>query len=217
MAIAFDAAVDGGLVTATSLTWSHTCTGSNLALVVGTLGDLTSDLITGVTYNAVAMTKLGVIKIPADRFMTLWGLINPSTGAHNIVATASSSSVIGGVSASYTGVTSFETPATTNTAASPATTVTGTFTTTNANDWTFCVGGDDNGITPAAGTGTTSRVSSATSDIGLFDSNAALAAGSHTLITNGGAANWGIVMAAMVPSGGAAAVQQMLMMLGVGS
>lgn len=216
MAIATDSTAVGTIVTATSITWSHTCTGSNLALVVAVFGDLTSDLVTGATYNGVAMTKLGSTQVPADRFIYLFGLLNPATGANNVVVSASSSIRLDGVSASYTGVSAFET-AVTSTAASPATSLTLTATTGVANCWLVANFKQDLG-TSTAGTGTTIRVDS-THGMNIADSNGALTQASHSLIENlAGGENWGGIMAAMEPSGGAAAaVQQMLMLLGVGS
>lgn len=105
MAIAHDADTDGGLVNpGTSLTWAHPCTGSDLALFVGLFGDDTSDTITGVTYNTVAMTQIGVIQVLTDRFVYLYGLLNPASGTHDVVASSSASIVIAGSSSSYTGV-----------------------------------------------------------------------------------------------------------------
>jgi len=82
-----------------SLTWSHTCTGSDLALKVGTS---CSGNVTGVTYNGVALTLLredidGSFGFESNN----WGLVNPATGAHDVVVTiaAASDIVAGGQSA----------------------------------------------------------------------------------------------------------------------
>ena len=59
MAIAFDAATDGGNVNpGTTLTFAHTCTGSLGLLVVGFNGDNIggADDVSSVTYNGVALT-----------------------------------------------------------------------------------------------------------------------------------------------------------------
>ena len=203
MAIGFDLFSDGGAANpGTSLSWNHTCTGSALALRVGTIGDLTSDLITGVTFNTVALTKLGVIQVPSDRFLTLWELLAPASGLHQIVVSASASIFIAGVAASYTGVTSSE-AATTNTAASPATSVTGTVTTVANNAWTVAAFADDSGGAISGGTGTTSRGTNSVTALIIGDSNGALGAGAHTLQGTNGASNWGVVIAALTPSGAA--------------
>ena len=58
--IAFDATANGQDSNVASLTWSHTCTGSDLVLIVGvsTRGGDGDAVPTGVTYNGVAMTLI---------------------------------------------------------------------------------------------------------------------------------------------------------------
>lgn len=103
--IAFDAFTNGGVIDpGTSLTWSHTCTGSNLVLVVGGLQSTNTDKVSGITYNTVAMTKaqfIGTSSGPA-RGSQLYTLTAPATGAHNVVASFSSTTFAGS-STSYTG------------------------------------------------------------------------------------------------------------------
>lgn len=75
----------------TSLTWSHTCTGTNLVLIVGTsaesdTGGHTAQTVSGITYNGVALTKVRSDYI-TDNGTELWYLIAPATGANNIIVT----------------------------------------------------------------------------------------------------------------------------------
>lgn len=94
---------------ASTLTWSHTCTGSSLALfvAVGNIGNAAAT-ISGVTYNGVSMTQLwvadqsGGVEAKGGGFI----LINPATGAHNVVITLSINGVgyLGGAATSWTGV-----------------------------------------------------------------------------------------------------------------
>lgn len=102
MAIALDATTDGGSAVGTTLTFAHTCTGSELLLWV--MVQTTSDSVTGVTYNGVGMTQAtkntsgtgtGVIYI--------YYLAGPSTGSNNVEITTSLSVTILGIAASYTG------------------------------------------------------------------------------------------------------------------
>ena len=92
MAIAFDTVSTGMNATdPTSLTWSHTCTGSNLVLIVGTSVESdssghTAQTISGITYNGVALSHVRSDYI-TDNGTELWYLIAPATGAHNIVVT----------------------------------------------------------------------------------------------------------------------------------
>lgn len=205
MSIAFDIFTDGlASNPGNSLSWQHNNSGN--CVMVGTVGDLTSDLITGVTYNAVAMAKVGVIQMPTDRFLTLWGLVGAVTGNNTVLVSASSSIFIAAASSSYSGVGSIEAGATTNTANSPATSVTGTVATTAANCWTVAAVADDSGVAISGGTGTTSRGTNSITPLNMLDSNIALSPGNHTLQGTGGAgANWGIVIASLAPSGAAAA------------
>lgn len=199
MSISFDIFTDGlDANPGNSLSWLHNNSGN--CVLVGTIGDLTSDLITGVTYNAVAMAKVGVIQMPTDRFLTLWGLVGAATGNNTVLVSASSSIFIAGASASYFNAGSIEAGATTNTANAPATSVTGTVTTTAANCWTVATVANDSGVAISGGAGTTSRGTNSITPLNMLDSNAALAPGSHTLQgTGGGGANWGIVIASLAP------------------
>lgn len=132
MAIAFDAASSANtVVSASSLTFSHTCTGSDLVLTVGVSAD-SGVSPTGVTYNGSAMTKQ-VTEPGIDT--TIWTLVSPATGANNIVVTFAASHffIAGGISltgcntASAVGATNHGNGSTNNAAIS--------VTTTAANSW----------------------------------------------------------------------------------
>ena len=104
MAIALDVGTSGGNNGGgTSHTYSHTCTGSNLILFVGVSTNSSSDLITGVTYNSVAMTLVDKQAGTSTNYSYLFYLINPATGANNVVVSASSSTTIYSGAVSYTG------------------------------------------------------------------------------------------------------------------
>jgi hypothetical protein len=89
----------------TSLTWSHTVTGTNPYLFVVVGMDLAAaDSVTGVTYNGVPMTQLGFL----DYFIGyeyLYGLVGPATGTNNVVVSTSTDQAnVKGSAVSYTGV-----------------------------------------------------------------------------------------------------------------
>lgn len=225
--IAFDAAVNGGIVNpGTSRTWSHTCTGSDRILFVAVFGDLlTSDAtgakITGATYNGVAMTLLDKVTPPAsgERWLYLYYLINPDTGANNVVVSASSSIVIAGNSASYTGVNQSGQPDATNKGtASSTTSITRSLTTIADNCWTF-MAGKASGGNVTAGSGSTMR-STENNDLGIFDSNGAITpAGSTSMTMNSSITTvFSAVMASFSPSGGGAppATTPRMTLLGAG-
>ena len=103
--IAFDASSAGvQTTTANNISWSHTCTGSNLILWVAVTEE-TSDDITGVTYNSVALTALTKSgTVTGAGFSQLWYLINPATGANTVqVNRTGTTGRLTGCSASYTG------------------------------------------------------------------------------------------------------------------
>lgn len=134
MVVAFDAVgpgSGGGGTTAsagaTSATWSHTCTGSNRALVVGVAIGLGGAGTTTCTYNSVAMTSLGLIASnnQTSGYCQLFGLINPASGANTVAITTTTASIAGG-SVSFTGAGSFGTAVTAAGAGTPSVAVTGT-------------------------------------------------------------------------------------------
>lgn len=133
MALAFDAKTDN-LIASNPVTVSHTCTGSELILIVG-ISDSNSAAAT-VTYNGVAMTKAVQKGVES---LQLWYLINPATGAHNVVATASTSFGGGGLGTlSLTGAKQSAQPDATNSGSTTAN-ATGTATITTVADNCFTV------------------------------------------------------------------------------
>lgn len=103
--IALDA-VSVGSVASTSLTYSHTCTGTNLVLIVSvfTTGISGRDSISGVTFNTVGMTLVDKQQNAAgDAYGYTFILVAPATGAHNVVVSASESATIRSDAISYTG------------------------------------------------------------------------------------------------------------------
>ncbi len=98
--VTFDAE-SSGQGTSTTVTISHTCTGSNLCLTVGVSTDNAAP--TGVTYNSVAMTKIADQDASAGN-ASLWQLVGPATGANDIVVTVASSDEIVAGGQSFTNV-----------------------------------------------------------------------------------------------------------------
>jgi len=208
LAIALDTSVNGGLHTGTSLTYSHTCTGSNLILFVGIFGDIDNDYVTGVTYNGVSMTAVDKSQIPGDRWVYLYYLIAPATGANNVVVSASNSIAIDAQSASYTGAAQSSQPDNSTVSSDGSDTLTGatvTLTSSANNCWTFMVLKTE-GSAPTAGAGTTRRQTG--NNMSIFDSNGAITpAGSTSLVAAWGEDDtYAAVMASFSPVGGAATV-----------
>lgn len=85
----FDAVSSAINQTTTTPSWSHTCTGTNLLLVV-TVGWRHQDpgnAITGITYNSVALTQLGTTSNGEFATAEIWYLLAPATGTHTVAAT----------------------------------------------------------------------------------------------------------------------------------
>lgn len=106
MAITTDAATpSGGVFFNSSLTISHTCTGTNLVLIVQAVNyDATVGTVSGITYNGVALTKIAGVTFSSNFNNEGWYLIAPATGTHDVVITWSASQLLvaGGI-VSYTG------------------------------------------------------------------------------------------------------------------
>ncbi len=202
MAIAFDATSEGSGTTS-PVTLSHTCTGSNLILMVGiTIYDAdpgSPDVVTGVTYNGVPMTQIGKVAHTPDSEDYLYYLINPATGANNISVSLSktvSACVIRG--ASYTGVKQSGQPDASNTGGPTATSLTTSVTTIADNCWLVGHCYNDSGGNASAGTGTTSR--SSASQVIFIDSNGAKTpAGSYSLQTTSASGTLVNIIASISP------------------
>lgn len=87
-----------------SLSWTHTCTGSDLLLMVHSGTNGTPVSTSGVTYAAVALTS----RWSGSRNWTAasgWSLVAPATGANTVAITLSASEDTAfGQAISYTGV-----------------------------------------------------------------------------------------------------------------
>lgn len=180
MAIAFDSSSFGNSNSATSITFSHTCSGLNRILFVG-VSTVSARTISSVTYNGIAMTNIN--RSGGSQVVALYYLIGPATGTNNIVVTIDSTSFIYADSVSYTGVAQSGQPDAQNTSASTNTTRTTSVTTVADNCWAVLIArGVSDGDTNA-GTGSTERVAS-TGYIQMYDSNGPKTpAGSYSMST----------------------------------
>lgn len=202
MAIAFDAATDGSSANSTSLIWAHTCSGSNRLLVV-VCYSASGDVITGVTYNAAALTLVHKAQVGASgAYVYTFFLLGPATGANNVVVTASGSVTLAGVSASYTGVQQSAQPDSVGTqSVTGGTTCTVSTTVVSASCW--LIGGFSYAAGSAsAGGGTTFRISPLTQQV-LADSNGIVGTGAQSLVASvGGNTNWGAAVGSFIEAAG---------------
>lgn len=219
MAIAFDAASGQQDNSTTSQTFSHTCTGSNLLLLVGFITNNTTDIITGVTYNSVSMTQLNTQTSTTNSYISyVYGLLNPDTGANNVNITASSASLLWTTSASYTGVKQSGLPDATSSGNSPTNTGTwsSSVTTVADNCWHYThVRG---GSPLAASGGTVERRDQSQS--ACYDSNGAITpagSDSNTGTTSNPNNDGAMISVSFAPATGAAiATPTSMALMGVG-
>jgi hypothetical protein len=214
--IAFDAGSSGyDHTNGTSLTVSHTISGSNRILFVSvTMNQATpgqaADLVTGVTFNGVALTQLGKVATHsccANSIETyLYYLIAPDTGTHDIVVSYSSvgNQYVFVADSSYTGASQTGVPDASAESAPnifPSTSATGTVTTVADDDWVVMGSYSGDGNT-SAGSGTTVRATSPTLDRQVLSDNGGPVdpAGSVTLTVNGNSDRVGSVTAAFAPA-----------------
>lgn len=179
MAIAFVAAADGGNTTAaTSFTWAYTVGGGTKRILFVSVEGTATDIITGATYAAASMTLVGKILSGSSRWEYLFYLLNPASGANNVVVSASSTCdfIFAGAS-DYSGVKQVAPEVTgTNTSGVAAASLTTSITTISDNAWIVLMSGGFSGnAAPTAGSGSTFRVAEGTFGTwGLFDSGAAI-------------------------------------------
>ena len=141
--IARDAFTDGrDWGTGDPQTWSHTCTGSNLIIFVYVFAGGATDIVNGITYNGVSMTRLifnnNDAQSGAGNSHWVYYLVNPATGAHTVSVDLTSSTNISALSVSYTGVDTTSPIVTSRSdPGDKATTTytTGSFTPTSTTDW----------------------------------------------------------------------------------
>ena len=179
MAIAYDTGVAGtNSGVGTTLTLSHTCTGSNLLLLFWLWkNNAATDTMTGVTYNGVAMTQSTNVKYStANERLYLYYLAAPATGTHDIVATDGVTSELWCASASYTGAKQTGIPDATPVSAQTAgTSFNASVTPVASNCWVVSgCGGQRNGT---ASTNLTGRAGNVTQGAAA-DSNGTVTAGS---------------------------------------
>lgn len=201
MAINFDISTGTAVSATNPLTWSHTCTGSDLILWV-TVYRGVAGTISGVTYNGVSMTNVSSLAVVAQE-VSLWYLIAPATGSNTVSVTGSGTAQIGGVSASYTGAKQSGQPdnsgTNTITLSSPNTI---NVTSVADNCW-FVTAAFDNFAGLSAGTGATLRTDINAHLVGIFDSNAPKTpAGSYSMSINcdPSTTGCGVIMASFSPS-----------------
>ena len=211
MAIARDNITASSTTTGATLTFSHTNTAGTI-LWVGVVSYNGTDVITGVTYNGVSMTRALAIAQGANGYVYLYYLASPATGANDVVVSQSASVTIQAVAASYTGASTTGIPDTSNTATGTSGSSTVSVTTVADNCWG--VGVTWTNRTNSDGT-LGAIIGGLTSQFSMFDSNSSLTpAGSKVFdITMFSSSSWAIGVSTFKPIGGATVNSNMLMFM----
>lgn len=209
--ILFDAASNSGYNTADALySWSHMWQGGNRVLVVGV--SLLTDAgvtVTGITYNGIALTKIGHVATAAIR-AEQWYLKSDTTGApgpgtYTIEVTLSGTADSVGSATSYNGVhqtspiEAFNSATAVNGAAADATV---DITTVADNDWVVdCLATDDTAVTVGAGQTSRVNVTGASGSGTMSHEGPKTPAGGVTMSWGavGAGATWSIVGVALRP------------------
>jgi hypothetical protein len=80
----------------TTLSWNHTVTGSNLVGLVGVDGDIAAT--SGVTWNGAAMTLIGGPVASGNGRVSVYSIVNPSSGPVTVTMASSTTIVAGSIS-----------------------------------------------------------------------------------------------------------------------
>lgn len=186
-AIARDANSQAFVAANTTITASHTITGTQTLLLVY-LVSVTSIDDDACTYNGTSMTKLNELDFTADGTdQYVFGLINPASGTHTISCTDGTTDTKLLVGSSYTGVkqTGLPDSAPTPNSSLLAINLTQNFTTIADNSWTFIGGraGGATGVSADSGSSLIVKVASHP-QTAAFDAGPITPAGSKSMAIN---------------------------------
>lgn len=225
MAIAFDAYSTGGQLASFEDTWSHTCSGSNLILIVEAISTNPAATTRAYQHNGTSYVEMTLISEVTQsgtaRKTSIFYLLNPATGARNIKVDASVGPVdVGGCAVSYTGVKQSGQPDASDTYATTTTDSPSKSLTTVADNCWVVFAGDGASLNQfTAGANTTLRVNDYVNN-GQFicDNNAAKTpAGSVTLAMTCSSQKVAGVILSIKPASAGGSRPHTFGLLGVGS
>ncbi len=201
MAIAFNS--QGGNFNpgpTTSDSFSFTNTAGNLLVYFGHTNSASGDVLTAVTYNGAALTKVTSHTTgTADQYISVWYLKSPATGSNTLAVTTSVATDIGSGCLTYTGCDTSSQP---DSFSSGGSTGNLDLTTTVVSTGSWLVSASRNGSSGpmGAGAGTTIRTTGAL----LFDagdSNGTVGTGAQTMSWTAGSNTSGGVIVSIAPPG----------------
>ncbi len=204
---------------ANSMNITHTCTGSNLIVFVSTEVNSNTNVVTGITYNSVAMSLVdaGLQSIDSGTIV-LYLQTNPSTGIQTAAISASASTIFRAYSISYSGANAAGQPDSHNNQSGVtvgANPVSVSTTVVASNCWLLMASSNDTGE-PTADSGIR-RGTSSGSGFGTFDSNGTVGTGSQSLSFNiASTGRYATAICSFAPAGGAVIAVPFKTLLGVG-
>lgn len=201
MAIAVDATSTGSANPGTSVTVSHTCTGSDRILFTMVKNGNSAGQSGGTlscTYNGVSMTEItSTSSGDTTSRISLFYLLAPATGTHDVVGSSSSNFYIQATSASYTGASGTQ-PDASNSATDATSPYDIAVTTIADNCWYIGCAANGLGNAVAVGTGTTNR-GGAGSTACLADGNTAKTPAGSAALQWTGTGLHGLIIASFKP------------------
>jgi hypothetical protein len=199
VAVAKDAATGSQADGTTTFTWSHTCTGTDLVLFVS-FSDSSGVGTPTVTYNGVSMTKDSTAPYGGNG-STLFYLINPATGANNVVVASATAGNLQGCSFSVTGAKQTGVPYTLTTANAGSGTHSGTAT---LSGFGIAFESSGAGISTPNQTNGDIQNNDAGSGVSNYACQSAAASGSTTFTWADNADQWFMLLLDVLPSTAAA-------------
>lgn len=220
MAIALDTSTDLSNTTGTSLSSSHTVTGSNILAFV--IAMMASDAATGITFGGTSMTQIKKVALSGGNELYVYGINPAATGSNAIVISAGSSVLIKGMAISYTGAQQSLTMDSTPVSSAPTGVGDGSWTgvantVVGANCWQLNAAIKSASGIPAASNNCTTRKNAAA--ICVCDSNGTVSAGARTQSVNcvgDGTQNWAHIAFSFGPFVAASGHQKNINTLGAG-
>lgn len=189
MAIALDATSSATASGSDTISWTHTCTGSDLVLVVFITGASAGVGFSGtdtMTYNGVAMTFVDVAN-DGVQSIGMWYLLNPATGANTVLWDWNSGNFTkSGFAVSLTGCDSTSQPDSSNKGTATSFDVTLSTTVVDTGCWLVGAIQSQTGAL-SAGTGATERQEQTDADSkhsALYDSNGTVGTGSQSMVVS---------------------------------
>lgn len=205
-AVTVESSTKASAVVANTITFSHTCTAATALIVV--INCETNNTVTSCTYNGVAMTQIwsrngGSGVVHSDG----WMMVNPASGAHNVVANFTSDTANAAAIGFLGTVTSSVAAAhrTVYTAVDGGSGPTVTVTDSVSGDMVVCGAATFNGTITIGGTATNQQSQNATAGGAMsWGLSTQVASGASTVMSwTGGAAN-GTGATSLIAASGAA-------------